>query len=425
MFLALSFVIGIAEISTYLTTFVLGTEVLTPRIRIIFCSVGVSAFFAVGYMLLPLTAFFIRDWRMLLIAVAVPGVVYVPLWRLISESPRWLLSQGRVEEAEAILRGAAKKNGVKAPEVIFQPLQVENEEKVNHHSICDLVKFDNIRWITIILSFAWITISIGYFSLSLNTSNLLGDPFVNCFLSAAVEVPGYILSWPLLRSFPRRLSIFPMLIICGVSLLFTQLIPRELSSVSIALKMMGKFGFSLSFTLVYAYTAEVYPTVLRNTAVGTCSCISQLGNIAAPYLVYLGIYSKSTPYVLMGSLCILGGLLGFLLPETYGLPLPETIDDMQTIQSKQMERARKRNSFNVTEEWQLLWRDRQTPPLLPALRLTSDRVSPPTSQGHSRVSCYRPENDWPLPCSCQETTTSLTRCCSPGHQTSGQAGAKT
>ncbi|KAJ8276719.1 hypothetical protein COCON_G00084710 [Conger conger] len=357
------------------------------RIRIIFSTVGVCIFFAIGYMLLPLMAFFIRDWRMLLIAINVSGVFHFFLWWFIPESPRWLLSQGRVEEAEAILRGAAKENGVTAPEVIFQPLQVEGE-KLSHHNICDFVKFVNIRWITVMLSFVWWVVAIGYFALSLNTSSLLGDHFLNCFFSAVVEVPAYILAWPLFRSFPRRLSVVPMLVFSGAVLLSTQLIPtmscvnssririfcvrrssnlpgldrvrfrkfvchassvnhrvqwceqsnswmkhkKDLSSVSIALEMMGKFGVTVAFSILYPYTAELYPTVLRNTAIGICSMASQLGAIAAPYFLYLGTYYKSLPYIIMGTLSVLGGLLGFLLPETYGLPLPETIDHMQTIQ---------------------------------------------------------------------------------------------
>ncbi|KAJ8348033.1 hypothetical protein SKAU_G00266220 [Synaphobranchus kaupii] len=310
--------------------------------RIIYSTVGVCIFFAFGYMMLPLMAFCIRDWRMLLVAISVPGLFYFPLWRFIPESPRWLLSQGRVEEAEAILRAAARKNRVTAPEVIFQPLQVENKvKKLNHHNVCDLLKSNNIRWVTILLCFVWVGISIGYFALSLNTTNLHGDSFLNCFFSAAVEVPAYILSWPLFRSCSRRLSLFATLFLGGAVLLFTQLIPRNLSSVSTALEMMGKFMFTVAYTIVYAFTAELYPTVLRNTAVGTCSMASRLGSISAPYFIYLGTYYKSLPYMLMGSLSVLGGLLSLLLPETYGMPLPETINHMQTIQ-----RCKKRQTSN-------------------------------------------------------------------------------
>ncbi|XP_035291162.1 solute carrier family 22 member 5-like [Anguilla anguilla] len=347
MFSALFFVVGLGLISNYVAAFVLGTEILSARIRVIFSTAGVCMFFAFGYMMLPLMAFFIRDWRMLVVAIAVPGVFFFPVWRLVPESPRWLLSQGRVEEAEAILRGAARKNGITAPEVIFAPLQVENDmEKFKRHTICDLVKSNNIRWITIMLSSVWVIISIGYFAVSLNTSNLYGDRYLNCFLSAAVEVPAYMLSWALFRSCSRRLCLFAMLFIGGAVLLLAQLIPRDLSSLSTALEMVGKFGITVAFTIVYAFSAELYPTVLRNTAVCACSMAARLGSIAAPYFVYLGTYYKSLPYLLMGSLSVLGALISILLPETHGLPLPETINHMQSIQ-----RCKKRQtSNNITRD---------------------------------------------------------------------------
>lgn len=75
-------------------------------------------------MLLPLFAYFIRDWRMLLLALTLPGLLCVPLWWIIPESPRWLISQGRYKEAEVIIRKAAKINNTPAPAMLFDAAEV-------------------------------------------------------------------------------------------------------------------------------------------------------------------------------------------------------------------------------------------------------------------------------------------------------------
>ncbi|XP_036170414.1 solute carrier family 22 member 5 isoform X1 [Myotis myotis] len=330
MFAVLFVLVGMGQISNYVAAFVLGTEILGKSIRIIFSTLGVCIFYAIGYMLLPLFGYFIRDWRMLLLALTLPGLLCAVLWWFIPESPRWLISQGRFKEAEVIIHRAAKINGIVAPSAIFEPSELQDlsSQKPQSHSILDLLRTRNIRMVTIMSIILWMTIAVGYFGLSLDTPNLHGDAYVNCFLSAVVEVPAYVLAWLLLRHLPRRYSMATALFLGGSVLLFVQLVPPDLYYLSTVLVMVGKFGVTAAFSMVYVYTAELYPTVVRNMGVGISSMASRLGSILSPYFIYLGAYDRFLPYILMGSLTILTAILTLFLPESFGIPLPDTIDQM-------------------------------------------------------------------------------------------------
>ncbi|XP_029304014.1 solute carrier family 22 member 5-like [Cottoperca gobio] len=332
VFSILNFISGLGQISNYVAAFVLGTEILTGNIRVLFSSLGVCLGFAIGYMVLPLFAYFLRDWKSLLIAISLPGLLYIPLWRFIPESPRWLLSQGRVEEAEAIVREAAKRNRVEAPLVIFEDYRAHddktNTEPKELPNVFNLLRTRNIRNTTVILSLVWFILSTGYFGLSLNTSRLHANPYISCFISAAVEVPAYISSWLALQYLTRRLSVICILLLGGVSLLLITLVPQTLSELSVALEMLGKFGITTGTSLMYVYTAELYPTVLRNTATGVCSTASRIGSCIAPFLLQLSQYYKYLPYITLGTLAAGSAFAALFLPETFGQPLPQTIQQM-------------------------------------------------------------------------------------------------
>uniref|UniRef100_A0A8C9AYK1 Solute carrier family 22 member 4 n=1 Tax=Phocoena sinus TaxID=42100 RepID=A0A8C9AYK1_PHOSS len=327
MFTMLFVIVGMGQISNYVVAFILGTEILGKSVRILFSTLGVCTCFAVGYMLLPLFAYFIRDWRMLLLALTVPGVLCFPLWWFIPESPRWLISQRRFREAEDIIPKSCKNEQCSCPVVVFDPeLSPVKQQKV---FILDLFRTRNIGTITIMFLLLWMLTSVGYFALSLNTPNLHGDAYLNCFFSALIEVPAYITAWLLLRTLPRRYIISGVLFLGGGVLLLIQLVPADYNFLSIGLAMLGKFGITSAFSMLYVFTAELYPTLVRNMAVGVTSMASRVGSIIAPYFVYLGAYNRVLPYILMGSLTVLIGIITLLFPESFGMTLPETLEQMQ------------------------------------------------------------------------------------------------
>ncbi|XP_020564327.1 solute carrier family 22 member 5 isoform X3 [Oryzias latipes] len=312
-----------------------GAEIFTGNVRVLYSSMGTCCGFAVGYMLLPLCAYFLRDWKSLLLALSVPCVAYIPLWWILPESPRWLLSQGRIAEAEAVVKMAAKWNKVQAPSNIFECNSVEKTDtQKEHYNVFDLLRHSRIRTTTLLLCFVLFTLITGYYCLSFNTSQLHTDPYISCFISALVEIPAYASSFIALRYFPRRLSIIVSLIAGAVPLYLIPLVPEHLSSLSLTLEMVSKYSFTTGASLMFAYTTELYPTVLRNTATGTTTTISRMGSCITPFLLSLSVHYKYLPYVILATLAVVTAISAYFLPESFKLPLPETIEQMHERQRK-------------------------------------------------------------------------------------------
>ncbi|XP_060692604.1 organic cation/carnitine transporter 2-like [Hemiscyllium ocellatum] len=335
IFCTFNFLVGLGSISNYMVAIVLGSELVGKSVRIIYATIGIGIFYATGYMFLPFVAYFIRSWEILILTLCLVGFLYIPLWWFIPESPRWLLIKGRVQEAEEIIRQAAKRNDVTTPVMLFSDLELQDMKAKSNQSqaIMHLFTTSNIRTTTILNIIIWMVLATGYFGLSLNVPNLHGDDYLNCFLMGVIEVPAAIAAYIFLQRFPRRFSLSGILFLGGVVLLLIQIIPSNLSVLATVLMVIGKFTATCGFLIVYVYGTELYPTAVRSMGVGLSSTASRAATIISPYVFHLGLYHEFLPFIVLGCLMVLSAILALILPETFKIPLKDTIDQMEKIKS--------------------------------------------------------------------------------------------
>eukprot|EP00058_Branchiostoma_floridae_P022695 XP_002608185.1 hypothetical protein BRAFLDRAFT_125863 [Branchiostoma floridae] len=73
--------------------------------------------------------------------------------------------------------------------------------------------------------------------------------------------------------------------------------------------------------------------VLGNMGIGTVSMIGRAGGILAPFVALLGKYWAPLPLLTFGVLSFLNGVAILALPETLGVPLPNTLEDAENLKS--------------------------------------------------------------------------------------------
>ncbi|CDQ57516.1 unnamed protein product [Oncorhynchus mykiss] len=79
MYCVLNCLRGVGQISSYISSLVLMSAILGKMTRESYTILDHSVAFGLGYACLALLAYFIRGWKMLLVASAIPGFFYIPL----------------------------------------------------------------------------------------------------------------------------------------------------------------------------------------------------------------------------------------------------------------------------------------------------------------------------------------------------------
>ncbi|XP_067145448.1 organic cation transporter protein-like [Centruroides vittatus] len=130
----------------------------------------------------------------------------------------------------------------------------------------------------------------------------------------------------------------------GITSLLIIAVPNDLLWLRIVFVVLCCSCASMTMTVLYGYTLEVYPTVIRNVGVGSCFTVSTLGSIAAPFMKDLSEKANwRIPFVLVGVLTVTSGLCILPLPETKNIRLNDTIVNNTSENEEELKKLQNKN----------------------------------------------------------------------------------
>lgn len=260
-----------------------------------------ESFWAWGWIAASLVAYFaipVWGWRSAFFIGAAPALFAAILRRTVPESPRYLESAGRYQDANRIVRSMEREAGIQEREYV--PSGVENRPKV---SFFELWRSGNRRP-TIVLWIIWIGINFGYYGFVLWTPSLLMDrgfDMVKSFgftvIMCLAQLPGYFSAALLIERWGRRPSL--VLYFAGTAVA-AWLFGTSNSEQTVLISGCLLYFFALgAWGCVYSYTPEVYRTEIRGTGTGWASAAGRVGAFVAPFIVpaLYGFFGKENGFL--------------------------------------------------------------------------------------------------------------------------------
>jgi MFS transporter, putative metabolite transport protein len=279
--------------------------------------VGFMAAFIVGYLLADSV-----DWRVLLGSSTIIAVILF-LGRLgLPESPRWLWSKGRKDEAHAI-----------AHKYMENPADMNDVEHEHVRKGTFGMLFSRQYWkATLFASMFWLCAVTPYFAIGSFAASVLEQYGLSSGLAggvglSALATAGVVVTVLLIDKVGRRVLCVPPQWLCTVLLAILGLWAGAPGWVVLTLFLAFSFFNAGYNTLTGIYPGEVFPTEIRGIGTGFATAVSRLGAGAGTFLLPISIANLGPgPTMLFAAgLALIGAALSqWLAPETKGKSLTET-----------------------------------------------------------------------------------------------------
>jgi putative MFS transporter len=291
-------------------------------------SLNVQVLFSVGLLAVALVSVYVVPhwgWRWMFIIGAIPGLLALPLRSLLPESPRWLASQGRYDEADRALSGIERTAMAEGKSVPALPADLPTVAEVRPR-IADLFKGIYLRrtimvWLLWIGAYfvsygitAWMpTLFRTVYRLPVEQSLLYG------LIMSVIGLCGAALAIYMIEALGRR----PMFIVslggCAVALITFAFLPRLSAVGTLELASCGFFFLTATLLGLATYTAEIYPTHLRALGGGVASAWQRGASVVGTTVVgfILPLWGINAVFVMFGLFALMGAVVAiFFAIET-------------------------------------------------------------------------------------------------------------
>ncbi|KAI5643548.1 major facilitator superfamily domain-containing protein [Phthorimaea operculella] len=314
--------------------FTLSIEIVSYEKRILFVIMSYVGY-AMGFSVLPLTAWTVSYWRYTLRIIYGSAFIYFALFFALDESPRWLLSKGRKDEAVVIIKKMAKISKVEIEERDLNDLAHEDIKSVK---LIQLLR-DTFASKALLKRFLicvtwWTSVTFVSYGLQINSVSLPGNKYVNFSYFTLTEIVGVLLTAYLLMSYKRKMPLSASFMLAALMCVAQAFTPADISWLKVLLFMIGKVMAVVCFTIIYIYTSELFPTYTRSSMHALCSALGRCGSMIAPQTPLLIPYWHGLPSLVCGIVAAVAGLVTLLAPNTSDDALPDNIQQAEAIGHK-------------------------------------------------------------------------------------------